>query len=257
MGKIIKDAFNELDYPVDRLLGIARPGPSPTEFSLAEYRGPILNQGAESDCTSFGIFNAMHHYIRKRATLYDFDMSANFQYWNARYLDGDPTVDQGAQLRSAIKAAASWGIAHEEAWPSTLDNIFTEPNAAAYADAVECRIHSYYRIPAGGVDWLRYAISQGYCPVIGIKLYSGWNSVDQSGLVPDPEPGEVSNEGHCMCLDAYDPYHFTAVNQYGEYWGDHGVCYLSNAYLANPDNALDFWVFKVVGSDAEVQAGVA
>ena len=77
-----------------------------------------------------------------------------------------------------------------------------------------------------------------------VKVYSSIYDVDNSGIVPEPEPGDSVLGGHAICLATREvidgEHYFGSPNSWGADWGDAGWCY----YKADSLNSwfLEGWV---------------
>ena len=252
----VKDTLN--DWRLDQhpqLFSTTRP---PETATLKQWLGPVLDQGQEGSCTAHGTGGAAHLLINKRATTYDFPMSMNFQYWNSRFIDGSIKSDAGAQIRSAMKALAKYGICQDALWPYDYKTMFSKPTQEAYDDAVQYKALDYYRLSVDKLQIMQ-AIASGFPVVIGISLYNSFESdeVAKTGFVPMPVKGEGMVGGHCMFIYAYDAMGVWVRNSWGPDWGVSGDCYLLWPYVASSDFGSDYWTLRMFGSDAEKRAGLA
>jgi len=223
-----------------------------------QWLGPALDQGIEGSCTAHGPGCGAHILINKRHTTYDFAMSMNFQYFNARWLEGTIKSDSGAQIRNAIKAMNKYGICSDELWPYDPKTMFNKPTPEAYIDALQYKVLDYYRVSVDQ-NAIKQVIASGYPLVIGISIYESFESPQtaESGVVPLPQKGEDLMGGHCMCVYGYDQEGAHVRNSWGPTWGKNGSCLIPWNYIANPQFGSDYWAMRLFGSDAEKKAGTA
>ena len=88
-------------------------------------------------------------YYQRRALGKHLDASRLFLYKVSRNLLGW-TGDQGAYLRTTMKAMVLFGVPPEAYWPYNVDDFELEPPAFCYAFAQSYQTTKYYRLdPAG------------------------------------------------------------------------------------------------------------
>jgi hypothetical protein len=124
-------------------------------------------------------------------------------------------------------------------------------------EAAKHRIREYFRIPINDslLATIESAIFTGN-PVLGLlNIYSSFESGD-TGNIPLPNPvywGDFSDPrdaylgGHMLCIVGYsqEKQLFTAINCWGNNWGNAGFCDIPYAYLANPKLGLEFLTLSV------------
>ena len=172
--------------------------------------------------------------------------STLFQYQNTLILENAFGEDNGAEIRTSIKALAKYGVCKETSWPYVLENFPVRPPTQAYAEAFKHKISIYAR--ATSQIAIRQALASCLPVVIGILIYESFESdlVAKYGHVPMPD---VNNEaclgGHAVCLAGYTKEGWIVRNSWGDDWGLGGYFILPMNYI-NLKNGLatDAWVIN-------------
>ena len=227
----------------------------PVEIDLRPEEPPVEDQLNIGSCTANAVVGAGESFLLAGNKFVD--LSRLFNYYTSRELLGQYylTVDSGSTLRMALRAASKVGIATEATWQYSSSNVATKPSDAAYNEASNFKLGSYFRIPNFSADVttvdvqhsIQYALGKGY-PVV-ISMYVG------SKLLTI-KPGEVYTQinnvdnsligGHAMLIVGCTEVMGTPVcivrNSWGTAWGDRGYFYMS--FSAINCNVIDMWVPK-------------
>ncbi len=218
----------------------------PPSVDLRPDCAPIEDQGQLGSCTSFATGAAIR-YARKKQGLADFVTSHLFLYYNSRS-KSTKTVDAGATIRDAIKAAAKQGDCPETDWPYDISKFASKPPTQAYQDALKDRAITYLSVAQDGTQ-MKNCLAQGFPIVIGFTVYDSFESdaVAQSGVVPMPGRGESVLGGHAVLVCGYrdDRQQWICRNSWGQ-WGDQGYFYMPYDYLLNKRLASDFWTVRAM-----------
>lgn len=171
-----------------------------------------------------------------------------FVYYNARVLNGDPGVDDGATIRDALKAAAKPGICAETQWPYLESRVLDRPVAEAYA-AATAGVREYQRIDPD-LDALRACIAGGSPFIFGINVYKSTVAQWMHGgnLLP-PQSNEAVLGGHAILAVGYDDGTrvVRALNSCGAATGDNGFVNVPYSYFQRTDQTYDFWTIRKIG----------
>ena len=226
---------------------------APSSVDLSSWCSPVEDQGDLGSCTANAGVGLMEYYQR-RAYGQHLDGSRLFLYKATRQLLGWKG-DQGAYLRSAMKAMVLFGIPPESAWPYKAADFDVEPPAFCYAYAQSYRAMHYYRLdPAGTtpdklLKNVRTSLAAGLPSMFGFTVYSSIPGIgDSSGDIPFPKPTDKVEGGHAVVAIGYDDNrkigpHRGALkirNSWSEHWGEHGYGWLPYAYIEH-EQADDFW----------------
>lgn len=192
------------------------------------------------------------------------------QYYDSRALEGSVSEDSGAQVRDALKALATNGVAPETLWPYNTSQFAVEPPALAVTQA---RLHKSLKYEsltptgtAGGPEHV--AVAAGKVVVFGFQVPAYFEDPDQ-GISWDPASGQplpvppagYSNwiGGHCVAL-TWVNYTQSAVahpggfsvpagsvvidNSWDTTWGIGGRFIMDAKWLTS-GYASDFWVIDL------------
>jgi C1A family cysteine protease len=228
----------------------------PPELELEIAGIPVLDQGQQGSCTGHGSAGIVMFDQKKQGEPVVVP-SREFIYWNARNIEGTPDQDSGAQVRDVVKVIAGMGAPPDSDFPYNDQVYSVRPPAQAYTDALrqEALVYEAVRYPH-----LNQALASGFPFVFGFTVYESFESaqVEQTGIVPIPQPGEQVLGGHCVWCWGYNtrysgqtgripPRHKACRNSWNSAWGDYGDFYLPQAYW---DMGLcsDHWVIRRIGA---------
>lgn len=181
----------------DRLFAAHHVAAAPlVEFATID-RGEVnpKNQGGTSSCCGNGStqilrLSALHAGIDCP------DLAARFAYRMALNLDG-VNVDDGTEVRQAVKALTLFGACPESDMPMSDAAILDQPTFRAERDAFDRRgLRGYYRIADGDVDGIRRANAAGFGVVGGWNVTNAFCSADGKSVI-DAQKGAMAG-GHCM-----------------------------------------------------------
>lgn len=225
----------------------------PAAVDLRQWCSPIEDQGNLGSCTAnAGV--ALLEYFQRRAFGRHLDASRLFLYKVTRNLLGW-TGDQGAYLRTTMKAMVLFGIPPESYWPYQIENFDEEPKAFCYAFAQAYQTTKYYRLDPPGqatdktLKLVKTSIAAGLPPMFGFTVFSSMPQVgDGKGEIPFPGPGDVVEGGHAVVAVGYDDKKKIAKdtgallirNSWGPEWGVQGYGWLPYSYV-EAGLAVDFW----------------
>ena len=115
----------------------------------------------------------------------------------------------------------------------------------AQPDAATRKAPSAQQLGATSVQDVKDALAAGYCVAVSVAVFDeSWltDEIRSTGNVVMPTPGEVSNEGHAVCLVGYEDLdgepelgggRFIVRNSWDSYWGvncEFGVGYGTMPY---------------------------
>lgn len=243
---------------------IDRSAPVAQSVDLRPGMPPVYDQGQLGSCTANAISGAVQYLCMKEKYKFQFTPSRLFLYYNERVIEGTVLEDSGAELRDGLKALNSEGICPEAEgdgtnpdwlWPYSdgLIKFRLQPPAQCYKDAVLHKAIKYESVPLDA-NAMRQCLSEGFPVIIGINVYSSFESQQaaSTGEIPMPDTStEQLLGGHALLVVGYRADGSWIVrNSWGASWGDHGYCYLPEAYLTNPNLASDFWCLELEGDVA-------
>jgi C1A family cysteine protease len=185
-------------------------------------------------------------YLLKKNGKPDHNYSRLQLYYDGRKLEGTIDSDSGLEIRDAIKCVAKLGVAHEELWPYDVSKFKLPPPPSVYTDANNYQALEYKRVEISARA-VKTAIAQGYPVIIGLTLFSSFESdaVEKTGIVPMPDIHKEENVGgHCMAAVGYGqkPGYITVQNSWDVDWGDKGYCYLPEEYIGSKNFGGDYWI---------------
>jgi C1A family cysteine protease len=220
----------------------------PSAVDLRAQCPPVYDQEQLGSCTANAIGGAIEFDQQKQGTR-EFVPSRLFIYYNERVMEGTVNQDSGAQIRDGIKSVAKLGAPPEADWPYDIAKFAQEPPKQAYQDAKHDLVASYARV-VQSLTQMQGCLAEGYPFVFGFTVYESFESqsVESTGVVPMPNPGERTVGGHAVVAVGYDDAKrwFIVRNSWGADWGDRGYCYMPYEYLLRPNLADDFWIIRSV-----------
>lgn len=226
---------------------------APKKVDLRAWCSPIEDQGNLGSCTAnAGV--ALLEYFENRAHGRHLDASRLFLYKASRNLL-KWTGDQGAYLRTAMKAMVLFGVPPEEYWPYRISDFEKEPTSFCYAFAASYKTLKYYRLDPPGqplaetLDAVKENLGGGLPAMFGFTVYSSIPPMgDGKGEIPFPQTGDRVEGGHAVVAVGYDDGKKIAGdtgallirNSWGTGWGTEGYGWLPYRYVTE-GLADDFW----------------
>ncbi len=225
----------------------------PAAVDLRPWCSPIEDQEDLGSCTANAGVGILE-YFQRRAFGKHLDGSRLFLYKVTRNLLGW-TGDQGAFLRTTMKAMVLFGVPPESHWPYQIKDFEKEPPAFCYAFAQGYQTTRYYRLDPPGQSTdktlaaVRKNLAAGLPAMFGFTVYSSIPPAgDGKGEIPFPGPGDGVEGGHAVVTVGYDDKKkigkntgaLLIRNSWGTDWGAAGYGWLPYAYV-EAGLAVDFW----------------
>lgn len=225
----------------------------PSAVDLRQWCSPIEDQKNLGSCTANAGVGLLEYYERRAFGKY-LDGSRLFLYKTSRDLLGW-NGDQGAYLRTTMKALALFGVPPEDYWPYKIPQFDVEPPAFCYAFAQNYQAIRYYRLdPAGQstaktLQAIKRNLAAHLPAMFGFTVYSSIPPIgDGKGEIPFPKPGDAIEGGHAVVAVGYDDNRRIANdtgavmirNSWGPEWGDAGYGWLPYSYF-EAGLAVDIW----------------
>lgn len=235
--------------PVDlrdrRMAGRKLGEPTVHKVDLRYLASPVEDQGRLSSCTANAAVGALE-ILEKKQGIEQKDLSRLFVYYNTRMLEGTTGMDQGAYIRTTMKALRKFGACLEHMWMHRPSKVLTKPNDKCYKDGETRQVLEYLRVTRGA--GMREALADGYPVIFGMILHAGFMKTKRNGIVPMPRRGEQSYGGHAMLIVGYDlnAKMYLVRNSWGPRWGRGGYCWIPFALLHNPQVAWSFWTARLM-----------
>lgn len=216
-----------------------------------------INQFSLGSCTANAIAFSYGFDEIKQTNKEVFMPSRLFIYYNERLMEGTIDEDSGAEIRDGIKSINRYGVCMEHHWIYDPSKFAVKPPDNVYHEAKLARAVRYARIDFSDdrtidqrVAHLKRALESGFPFVFGFNVYPSFESeeVERTGMVPMPSKHEEMIAGHAVCAVGYDDEKqcFIIKNSWGKNWGVNGYFYMPYQYLADPNEADDFWVIQQV-----------
>jgi hypothetical protein len=195
-----------------------------TEYSLEEYRGPILDQGSYGACTGFGTAGMLRTTF-KRLTDLEVDFNPWYIYYNARSRSGWRYKDEGAYPREVFKSLVDDGVIEVSKW-NPKNKIKEDPPKFGDEDLI--KFESYKRFDLKSIEQIQRDFSN-YIGTeklpIGIAMIINEQSAAEAGRsgVFNLYENDKSMGGHWVYADKVDQNGITLVNSWSNRWGKNGT----------------------------------
>ncbi|GAB3766727.1 hypothetical protein GCM10028796_26500 [Ramlibacter monticola] len=249
--------------PAPILLPDAHPPEKAVREYFAEYRSMVLDQGADSSCTGYGLACVIN-FARWQKAGYAPELkqvSARMLYNYARRYDEYEGEDyDGSSCRGALKGWFNHGVCLEPDWPD-----HTRPRFGYAERAAQTTLGVYYRIDTQSITDLQAAIVQSQAIYVSAYTHEGWTALqrdaeDRGTPTHDTLPaiafsGKASkSDGHAFAIVGFNSRGFIVQNSWGRRFGIGGFAVLTyEDWLAN---AMDAWVASL-GVPGVVQGRLA
>lgn len=219
---------------------------------LRRYFSAVRSQGSVGSCSSFAT-TAMYEYIINRlnsesSNSPEASLSERFLFYHSNVLSGRP--EGGSNFYEQLSVMGRLGICTEELCPYSPENISVPPSAAATSEAEGHRVLKACQIPLmtegsrmecieTNHRLLTSALSEGYPVGFSLKVYPSFPHTPD-GHVGRPTESEIAEgeEGyHAMVITGYSEIDkcYIVRNSWGKDFGDKGYCYISSAYVDDPE----------------------
>lgn len=223
-----------------------------------------IDQGSLGSCTANAIAYAYAFDEIKQQNKQSFLPSRLFIYYNERVIENTVNRDSGAQLRDGIKSINKYGVCEEHHWIYDPLKFAVKPPKSVYDEAINAKAVKYSSIDfsldrtiADRVAHLKRALQSGFPFVFGFYVYESFETdvVARTGIVPIPDyDNEQLLGGHAVCAVGFSDLKqsFIVKNSWGPNWGLNGYFYMPYNYLADPEQALDFWIIEQVTTQTNI-----
>src|ERR1019366_5116995 len=172
----------------------------PKTMDLRSKCPEVYNQGQIGSCAANATAAAIAFDIIKQNTEV-FMPSRLFIYYNARLLNGTPSIDSGTTMHEAVAGLTGKGACSETEWPYIQLKLTVPPTTQCYQDAQNCKPTEVKWLDQTQ-DAITFLISSGFPVVCGIMVYASFETpeVTLTGSVPTPQAGEDFKGGHAIVL---------------------------------------------------------
>lgn len=224
----------------------------PVSIDLREYCSPVDDQGDIGSCTAHagvGLMEYFQHHAfgtyLEGSRLFLYKVTRNLLNWKG---------DDGAYLRTTMKAMALFGICPERYWPYKAEAFNDEPTAFCYTFAQNFQAMKYYRLDPYGRSPKEVLIAvKEKCAaqlpsMCGFSVYSSISMEKGNPDIPFPSSKDKLEGGHAVMVAGYDDKRkigkctgaLLIRNSWGSEWGDNGYGWLPYEYVLK-GLAVDFW----------------
>jgi C1A family cysteine protease len=224
----------------------------PATIDLKQWCSPIEDQGNLGSCTACAAAGLIEYYQKKAFNKY-MNASRLFIYKTTRNLLGW-TGDQGAYLRSTMKALVLFGTTSEQYWPYIENKFDDDPGAFNYTFGQNYKVNTYYRLdPAGTLKAnllasIKQKLAANLPSMFGFTVYSSFPLGNGNPLIPYPSARDSVLGGHAVVTVGYDDNKQVGSekgallirNSWGTSWGEKGYAWLPYKYVTT-GLAVDFW----------------
>jgi C1A family cysteine protease len=218
---------------------------TPPTMDLRSQLPDVWDQGSIGSCVAHGV--SICHVAAQRKHGGPQIMPARLAlYFQARAVQGWQNQDSGCQIVDAMKVTAKLGVADEKLYPYQTTKFKLKPPVSVYTNGLLHQTLEYQKIDNANPENIRAAVAEGFPVVFGSTLYSNYDQLNASNLMPDPDLKGSIVGGHCMAIVGYDKSkkQFLVRNSWSKAWGDKGHHWMSEAYICNLSLTDDVWVLR-------------
>jgi len=231
---------------------------------LRRFCSPVEDQGEIGSCTAHAVIGLLEmiHRLKEQPHV---DLSRLFLYKVTRNLLGWKG-DQGAYIRTAIKAAIMIGAPQERYWPYNTKKFDEEPSQFTYALASNFRGLTYLNVglsrdPNAVLASVKTTLSKSHPIAFGFSVFDTIN--DETGEIGAPTSRSKAEGGHAVLAVGYDDTKVIGSNRgailirnsWGKSWGEDGYGWLPYFYVQH-GLADDFWTITDAASFRETEFDV-
>lgn len=237
-----KSPESELDWHISNIL--TAPSKLPSQYSLKQYCGKVMNQGAAGLCHSYAgaAFKEIQEHIE---TSKEMNMSPIALAKEVKKIDGLPT-QEGSDILSVFRVLYKQGTIKDEDYPYSY-----EPKSLKFKDVENEKSLPHYRIGnyarCDTLADIKYALTLNKPVEIGIICFSNFYDIWDDPFCPMPKGRSIG--GHAMTVVGYDDNlthkysdgttctgYLHVLNSWGEECGDGGFIYIPYDYINKKTN---------------------
>lgn len=262
-GGCYRSPIDENELRISDMILNKSPADLPKEFNLIDKCPEPRDQGRQNSCGGFAgaLLRQMH--------LDDINtqLSPAFLYWQSRSYNNQANEDCGTCIRDILRTLKEFGISEEKYMPYDEKDYSTPPSKQAYENAKMYKINNYINIDNGISGIKSYLYTKKKPVIFGMEVYDSFiEETGKTGIAPIPKEGDRAISGHSSVIIGWrnntfkdnlisvfnhkrSKYgYFVVLNSYGQNWGGNkGVFYLPYEYIYQ-NNAYDFYIISVKGS---------
>ena len=220
-------------------LPVAPPRAFPPYFMLPAR--PVQNQGQRGACAAFGVGRTLTRsdmVANTRAT--SLDISEEALYAEGRARINLLCQDAGSDPRTNAAICCELGLPLESVAPYESRDLCWRPGADIWQQQA-VRGEKYVSLRTR--EDVQAALYAGLEPTICLQLSQNFVP-DANGIIPMPSGAVWGN--HCMTWAGWDHRNarrklWAVVNQWGEGWGQSGICWIPDALWDLPETKGGVW----------------
>ncbi len=224
-------------YPMHHDMAITLPA----SVSLLQWMPGVYDQGQEGSCTAFSA-KEVREFLSIKYPKKPKVLSAQFQYYCERLLNGDVSQDAGSTVSTAMVSMQMFGICPDSDEPYTTP-FTTKPSKKDFSDAAGWKVGNVYAL--NNLTAMKNALNAGFVFQLGFLVYESFESdaVAATGIMTMPKSSEQLLGGHAVCVWGYnDSFAFPGLpkgalcirNSWGA-WGNNGNFFMPYSYLTGND----------------------
>jgi len=214
----------------------------PAVVSQLQWMPPVYDQGQEGSCTAFGA-KEVREWLSTRYPGRYRALSAQFQYYCERLLNGDVPDDAGSSVSTAMASMRTFGICPDADEPYATP-FSQKPSKKDFADAAHWKVGRTYALNT--LADMKNALAAGWVFELGFLVYESFESsaTTATGIMTMPKAKEQLLGGHAVCVWGYnDTFTFPGLpagalcarNSWGFSWGNNGNFFMPYGYLGGVD----------------------
>jgi C1A family cysteine protease len=171
-------------------------------------------------------------------------LSRQFNYYNARFAQGQVNIDSGSDSATVIAMALTYGLPRESTFPYGPETFIVNgaavvPPLAAYVEASNNKSYQWFEITGSGskrLDAIEAAIQADFPVIFGTSVDNSIFSY-QPGQVMGPPTGRIIG-GHELTIVAVEfddkgNRSWLVRNSWGDSWGDKGYFKINDEWLGD------------------------
>lgn len=235
--------FDVVEQPLDEIYRPAENLKPADSVDLRAYFPPAKDQGEAGACTTYSVVAMYEAMMRRQSENKDCpaSLSEEFVYYYSNILTGRP--DGGSNFYEQLSVLGRQGVCDRKYYNSRG----AKPSDEAVEDASGHRVVKALQIPlvstGGKMECIKAnhrlltsALSEGF--PVGIALRIGRDFGSDGPYIHRLDEATLADGfAHAMVIAGYSEVEkcYIVRNSWGEDFGDNGYCYLSAAYVDDPE----------------------
>jgi len=215
----------------------------PLKVDLTEKLPKPGDQMYQGSCVGWAVAYAYKSMQEKNEENWNYDSEKHIFSPSFVYNQINGGRDGGSYFEDAFNLIVEKGCATLEDMPYDSNDYLTQPDEKVLNSALKYKAIAWSSLELNNIHQIKQNIYNGDAVVIGIPVYTDFDSINVNDKIFDKIDGEPRGY-HAITLIGYDDNikAFKLINSWGESWGIDGYGFISYDLISNPDIYIPAYV---------------